>query len=816
MADLETDPDRPCTSPEEELARLRARVAELEARLDRQGNPAHPTFQVAGVPLNWDVARGTFEFLGLRGVMMWLDTTMASLLSALQAMVGPERFNLCLQGQGRKGVEADLAFLDAFPSFEEGFAAYADAFAAAGWGRWEIESLDREARVGRFRIWDSWEGRSQAALGVSWGSAILAGKLAGLCSHLFGTPCWAEQTSFLARGDACDAYLVTPSSRSLESEMERLLESDEATRADMAVALQALRQEVAERTRAQEALSRAGEELELRVAARTSELARANLQLQLEVGERRRLEEQFRRVAESLPIPLALVALPELRALYLNPAFQAVTGLSAENALGLEEWLEAAYPDAREREAARRRTLEFQARGAGNSRHETRIRTRTGEDRDVAVRLVSLGSDRLLVLAEDLTDHKRAERERERLLEQLHRAQKMEALGLLAGGVAHDLNNILSGLVTCPDVVLDSLPEDSPLRAPVLVIQQAGLRAAEVVEDLVTLARGVATPREPCNLNRFVEVYLGSPEFQEATRSRPGVKVQAHLRTDLFQVKASPAGLRKSLSNLVLNAMEALEGPGNVRVETDNRYVDTPLPGYDDVAIGEYVVLSVEDDGPGIPAQTLGRIFEPFFTTKVMGRSGTGLGLTVVWNTVQDHHGYLQVSSEPGRTRFDLYFPATRASSHGSASSADSTVTRGRGERVLVVDDEASQREIACQLLRSLGYQAEAAASGEEAIHRLQQEPFDLVVLDMIMPRGLDGRATYEGLLAVRPGQRALLASGYAETEEVRQTQRMGAGAFLRKPYRAGTLGQAVRRELDEGAGLRPAGGPRFPASEAR
>lgn len=777
---------------EDEVTRLRARVADLEARLARATDPQHPGLEVNRVPIQWDTGRGTFEFLGLPGVMMWIDTTMAGLLAGVQAMVGPERFALCLQGEGRKGTEADIEFLRRYPSFEEGFHPYAETFAAAGWGRWEVESLDLEGRQARFRIWDSWEGRSQSALGVCWGSAILAGKLSGLCTHLFGTPCWAEQTHFLARGDAYDGFLVTPSSRTLESEMERLLVADAATRADMAVALQRLRVEVAERKAAQDALQAIREELEVRVEERTQELATANRQLREEVAERRRAENQFRRIAEGIPQPLAILSLAAARGEYVNPAFERIFGSLDHEVPDWDSWFLMTRPDPSDREAAARRVRDLLTQGATDARYEDRIRCVSGEDRDFELRFILLESGRYLVLAQDLTEQRRLEKERERLSERLHRSQKMEALGMLAGGVAHDLNNQLSGLVTYPDVLLESLPPGSPLHQPLTVIQQAGIRAAAVVEDLVTIARGVAVPRELCDLNQVVEGYLASPEFRDLLRTRPGLGVAPRLGPDLLAVLGSPVHLRKSLANLVLNAVEALEAGGRVRITTENRQV----PQHEEVPAGEYVLLTVEDDGPGIRREDLGRIFEPFFTKKVMGRSGTGLGLAVVWNTVQDHHGHIQVHSDEQGTRFEIFLPATRTAPEAEMPAEGATVPRGRGERVLVVDDEEAQRDIASAMLRALGYDSQAAASGEEAVDLLAREPFDLVLLDMIMPQGWSGRETYERMLEVRPGQKAIIASGYAETEDVRETQRRGAAAFLRKPYRLATLATAMRAAL--------------------
>ena len=170
-------------------------------------------------------------------------------------------------------------------------------------------------------------------------------------------------------------------------------------------------------------------------------------------------------------------------------------------------------------------------------------------------------------------------------------------------------------------------------------MRDAGHRAAAIVQDLLTVARGVATTKEPLNLNDLVCDYLNSPEFKKLKQFYPAVTVKTNLEKDLLNILGSHVHIRKVVMNLVSNASEAIEGSGIVTISTMNRYVDRPLRGYDDVKTGEYVVLSVSDDGSGISSDDLERIFEPFYTKKIMGRSGTGLGLAVVWNTVQDHKG---------------------------------------------------------------------------------------------------------------------------------------------------------------------------------
>ena len=250
--------------------------------------------------------------------------------------------------------------------------------------------------------------------------------------------------------------------------------------------------------------------------------------------------------------------------------------------------------------------------------------------------------------------------------------------------------------------------------------------------------------------------------------------------------------------NLVTNAGEAIEGGGIVTISTANRYLDEPLKGYEDVRKGEYAILTVSDDGSGISPQDLERIFEPFYTKKVMGRSGTGLGLAVVWNTVQDHDGYINVKTSKKGTAFELYFPVTREEVAAEKEGVPLDDYLGHGEKILVVDDEERQREIACAMLTKLGYTPESVSSGEEAIEYVKENPVDLIVLDMVMPKGINGRETYEEVIKIRPGQKAIIASGFSETEDVKTAQKLGAGKYIKKPYTMAKIGIAVKEELEK------------------
>jgi CheY-like chemotaxis protein len=255
----------------------------------------------------------------------------------------------------------------------------------------------------------------------------------------------------------------------------------------------------------------------------------------------------------------------------------------------------------------------------------------------------------------------------------------------------------------------------------------------------------------------------------------------------------------KIVMNLVSNASEAIDGKGTVLISTENRYLDVPLKGYENVNAGDYSVLVVSDDGPGISPDDLNRIFEPFFTKKVMGRSGTGIGLTLVWNVIQDHDGYINVNSDGNGTAFEMYFPVTRELSREQTTSLPIEDLYGKGELVLVVDDVESQRDISCQMLELLKYRATAVSSGEAAVEYLKTNRVDLLVLDMIMDPGIGGHETYRRITKMHPGQKAIIVSGFSETKEVRKTQKLGAGRYLKKPILLEELGQAAKEALGNG-----------------
>ena len=390
--------------------------------------------------------------------------------------------------------------------------------------------------------------------------------------------------------------------------------------------------------------------------------------------------------------------------------------------------------------------------------------------------------------------------ERHEMEDQLRRAQSMKAIGLMAGGVAHDLNNLLSGIVTYPELLLLELPPDDPMRPAIETIHRSGVAASEVVSDLLTVARGVAAVRENWNINELIEEYLDSPEYRNLCSLYPELKLKFNPGKHLPLIYCSGIHIRKCLMNLIMNAAEAITGKGQIIVSSRYEDISAEEATVYSLNEGNHVLVVITDNGHGIPAENLEHIFEPFYTKKVMGRSGTGLGLTVVWNTIKDHEGAVRVESGSQGTTFELIFPAVTDSESETAAVKDTLDWRqfcGNGQHILVVDDEFQQREIAEKLLRSLHYSVEAVESGEKAIDYLTRNKADLLLIDMLMEPGINGRNTYEQVIKMHPKQKAVIVSGFSQSEDVRATLKMGAGAFLGKPYGIAELGRTIYQELN-------------------
>ncbi len=427
---------------------------------------------------------------------------------------------------------------------------------------------------------------------------------------------------------------------------------------------------------------------------------------------------------------------------------------------------------------------------------DTRPRSFTHDDiASIQTLAAALGleEERLSHVNKLLKENKEGIRE---LTKKLKQAEKMELLGVIAGGVAHDLNNILSGLVSYPELLLMQLEENSPLIEPISFMHDTGLKAADIVQDLLTLTRRGIHHTSVLNLNHVIHGYYNSSAHHRLEKNFPEIYFNIDQEPYLLNLNGSESHISKMVMNLVMNAAEAVRGKGQVTIKTFNRYLDTSRGG-DEIPEGEYVVLRVSDNGGGISQADIKRIFEPFYTKKQMGRSGSGLGLSVVWNAVKDHQGYIEISSKKGQgTSFELYFPATRDKTENILDDFEIEAFKGNNETVLVVDDVKGQRKIAQGCLEALGYIPFTVGSGEKAVAFLKKHPMDLLVIDMKMEPGIDGLETYKKALKINPEQKAIIASGFSETQRVKEAKQLGAGQYIKKPYTLQKFAIALKNEL--------------------
>jgi PAS domain S-box-containing protein len=749
------DEDKPKKQLIRELAELRRSAERLES-LSHSADAEGDSIRVSNIDIEWNTEKGTCTFETLPVAMMWIDTTLAGLMSGVQQMVGSERFGLALQSEGRNSVEADWTVIEQFADFREGFRAIANIAAVAGWGEWELVSHDEEQKTCRFQVRNSWEGRYQKALGVCWGSGMLAGKLAGYCSRLFRTNCWAEQTAFIARGDESDEFVVSPSERTVEQEIENLLASDEATRADLAVALGKLRDELTERSRMEREL--------------------------------RRSEEKYRVLVENAPIGIISVdrdggiteVNSRLLAILGSPSVDATKAINMLTfaplvEAGISEKVRICMEEARPIQTQ----LPYTSKWGKESYLRILLRPITVAEGDV------IGCQ---AVVEDVTTQIVLEK-------QLQQAQKMEAIGTLAGGVAHDFNNLLQVVLGYADMLLMDKDAKHPDREALLAIRQAGRDGGDLVKGLLTFsARAGISPR-PMNLNQEVRrvqamLYRTIPKM---------IKVEVSLEDGLKTINADPGQMEQILLNLAVNARDAMPGGGTLTVETENvsltkEYCETHL----ELEPGEYVLLTVSDTGHGIARDVAEHIFEPFYTTKAPDK-GTGLGLATVFGIVRSHQGYIKCCSEPGiGTAFKIYLPVMDLLAEPDVATTREMPAFGT-ETILLVDDEEHVRNLGERILTRSGYTVLTARNGKEAleVYRHNKDEISLVILDLIMPE-MGGKQCLEEILRTDPQAKVLVTSGYSVNGPTKDALEVGATGFINKPYDIKELARAVRKVLDE------------------
>ena len=405
-------------------------------------------------------------------------------------------------------------------------------------------------------------------------------------------------------------------------------------------------------------------------------------------------------------------------------------------------------------------------------------------------------SKHIFAIIKDVSEMVAEQQRREKLQEQLARADKMESMGLLAGGVAHDLNNMLDPIVGYADLLLRQHRKDKTSSPKVEQILKSAQEAAEVVQDLLTLARRGRYELRPIALNKVLSDCLESPVFESLKQRFPDVKVSTEICSESTLISGSMVHLKKAIMNLIANAFDAMPLGGQLNICTNNKYLKKLKKGYPNIEAKHYIVISVRDTGIGIEKKAIPKIFEPYFSKKAMGTSsGSGLGLSVVYGVLKDHNGYFDITSEIGKgTEFLLYFPASEEETE-TVRESDVNI-RGK-ETILVVDDQFEQRDLAKSVLEELGYKVTTVENGRKAIEILKTEDFDLVLLDMIMEPDIDGLETYREMKKFKPSQKTVIVSGFSESELIKTAIGLGVKAYVKKPYTVGTIGGVIRNIID-------------------
>jgi len=381
-----------------------------------------------------------------------------------------------------------------------------------------------------------------------------------------------------------------------------------------------------------------------------------------------------------------------------------------------------------------------------------------------------------------------------RRLEQLEsRASRLETAGTIAGQVAHDFNNLLGPIVAYPEFIREKLPRNHKAIGYLDDIEKSALKIADINQQLLTLGRRGHYNQKAINLNTII-----NQAVREMAPMSDKVSLEIDLDPNIMTILGGDSQIHRVITNLLCNAFDALQGIGHISVRTENYYADDVSCTYGRVPKGEYVKLTISDTGSGISEDIVQKILDPFFTTKNSDKQrGSGLGLSVVDAVIKDHNGYLDLVTKSGKgTSFYIYFPITQRTSDEDQFDEASSGS----ETILVVDDDEIQRDVSTQILKRLKYKVSTVESGEQAIEFLRENPIDLVILDMIMPGGIDGAETYRQILEISHNQKAIIVSGFSESERVKVAQELGAGEFVKKPLTKKAIATAVRIELDREA----------------
>jgi PAS domain S-box-containing protein len=660
--------------------------------------------------------------------------------------------------------------------------------------RYRLEGVDRE--------WVRGSARSALYASVAPGEHVFrveARNADGVWNHegarltLMVSPLWHQRAlvrvlfGVLLLGSAVGFYRLR---------VRGLRRTEQRLRQRVAERTQQLSAEVAERRNAEDQIRHLNEELEGRVRARTGQLESAMRALEADIERRLAAEAALRAEKERLVVTLrsigdAVIATDvDGQVVLMNRVAESLTGWPASEAQGrpLAEVMRLAERETRAPiddpvrsvvEAGRHIELPAQALLVARDGREIVVADSAAPIRDPESRIVGV-----VIVLRDVTD-------KQRLEEQVRNAQKLEALGILAGGLAHDFNNLLTGVFGYIDLARTARSSTDQVEHSLKNAMSVLERARGLTRQLLTFTRAGQPITRPVELEPLLR---GAARF---VLSGSPVSAVFAIAPGLWPCQADEQQIDQAVDNLLLNARQAMPEGGTVTIGAENSIVEaaSPLP----LSAGRYVRLWIRDEGPGIPRELQEKVFNPFFTTKP---SGSGLGLTTTYSIVKKHEGHVDLASAPGQgTTFSLYLPAAPEEAVRPDAGEEQAVT-GEG-RILVMDDEEYVRDVSSEVLELLGYGVETVSNGDAAAASFERAraggaPFDLVILDLTVPGGLGGLATLARLKAIEPQVRALASSGYSADAVMADPRAHGFVGGLVKPYTIADISAAVAAALKQ------------------
>lgn len=489
----------------------------------------------------------------------------------------------------------------------------------------------------------------------------------------------------------------------------------------------------------------------------------------------------------------AVVVLQDAKIVYANKKASDIIEMPPEEIIG-KLFLDLIHPD----DQAMTKTR-YEKRMSGEDLTDLYVFRIITKSKDIRYMLLSAsviewrGRKASINLLTDVTEQQKME-------ENLKRLERMESLGVLAGGVAHDLNNTLGIVNVYSELLLLKTDENNTIRQDVEQIISGTLKAIEITQDLLSISQKTIYVESILNLNNVIINCQKNPKYDKIMGKHP-VTMELDLKSQL-NILGAPDVLCKTFLTLINSSVIYMRRNGDkeckLKISTEDKYLSKPITGYVHISKGEYVTLTIESTSLGLSPENIKHLFEPFYIKKALGIGETGLEMSVVWAAIKDHNGYIDVQSEIGKgTKYTLYFPVTRSDVVNRRLSESLSWYVGNGQKVLVIDNDEEQRRLAVMMLTKLNYNPTTVASGKDALKYLQENKADIVILDMIMDLTLDGLDVSKKILDCCPEQKIIIISGYPEGIRHKEVKSLGIADYIKKPYRLDNLGLALYKVLN-------------------